>query len=224
MKLLIVEDDSSIRNVLRMSLEAENFVVDEAEDGEIGSFLARTNKYDIVILDNVLPKKQGKQVCREIREAGKHLPVLMLSVKSEVLEKVDLLNSGVDDYMTKPFSFEELLARIKTLTRRPPKLIEKIIKIKNVEINCDKQSVTKNDKTLYLTRKEYLLLELLMKNRDMIVSRGHIMEYVWDINADPFSNTIEAHILNLRRKLGDKAKNFIKSVPGRGYKIETKLC
>lgn len=223
MKLLIIEDDSAIRNVLRMSLQAESFVVDDVEDGEQGSYLARVNQYDLVILDNILPKKQGKQVCREIRDAGKQMPVLMLSAKSEVLEKIDLLNSGVDDYMTKPFSFEELLARINTLLRRPLQIKEKILKVSNISLNRDKGEVHHRDKEIYLTRKEFSLLELLMNNKDQVVSRGLIMEYVWDIDGDPFSNTIEAHILNLRRKLSDRKRRLIQNVPGRGYKIST-IC
>ncbi|MFT5179573.1 MAG: two-component system OmpR family response regulator [Candidatus Paceibacteria bacterium] len=224
MKILIVEDDSSIRNVLRLSLEAEAFSIDEAEDGEQGSFMARTNDYDLILLDNVLPKKQGGHVCKDIREAGITVPILMLSVKSEVLEKVDLLNTGVDDYMTKPFSFTELLARIRTLMRRPKKLEEKVITIRGIEINRDRGTVSKNKKPIYLTRKEFSLLEYLMKNRDVILSRGQIMEHVWDINANPFSNTIEAHIMSLRKKLRDRNKTFIKSIPGRGYKVSQSIC
>lgn len=199
MKILLIEDNSSIRNILRMSLEAEGFIVDVSEDGEDGSFMARTNQYDMIILDNMLPKKRGKEVCKEIREAGKEMPVLILSAKSEVLEKVDLLNNGVDDYMTKPFSFEELLARIRSLIRRPHKLETEIITIENVAMNTNSGKVTKNNKELYLTRKEFSLLELLMKNRNQVVSRGNILEHVWNMDGDPFSNTIEAHILNLRK-------------------------
>jgi DNA-binding response OmpR family regulator len=223
MKILLVEDDSSIRNVLRMSLEAEMFAVDEAEDGEQGSYLARTNDYDIIILDNVLPKKQGGHVCKEIREAGLATPILMLSVKSEVLEKVELLNTGVDDYMTKPFSFEELLARVRTILRRPKKLEAKIITIKNIELDKDKQQIQKDGKEIYFTKKEFSLLEFLMQNQDKVVSRGQIMEHVWDINANPFSNTIEAHILSIRKKIGDRNKKIIQNVPGRGYRI-TATC
>ena len=223
MKLLIIEDDSSIRNVLRMSLEAECFAVDEAEDGDHGSYLARTNEYDLVILDNVLPKKLGRQVCQEIRDAGKTMPVLLLSMKSDILEKVKILDSGADDYMTKPFSFEELLARIRALTRRPQNIEESILKIRDVILNRDRHEVQKSGKELNLTRKEFSLLELLLLNKEKVVSRGQILEHVWDINADPFSNTIEAHILNLRNKLEDKNRDLIKNVPGRGYKI-TEIC
>jgi len=221
MKILLVEDDSSVRNILKMSLEAEGFTVDDAEDGELGSYRGRTNEYDIVILDNVLPKKQGKQVCEEIRAIGKHMPILMLSVKSEVLEKVELLKCGVDDYMTKPFSFEELLARIHTLLRRPKRVEETIIKIADIELNSERCSVTRNNQRIYLTKKEFSLLEILMKNKNQVVTRGQIMEHAWESDSNPFSNTVDAHILNLRKKLGDKTKQLIQNIPGRGYSMYT---
>jgi DNA-binding response OmpR family regulator len=223
MKLLIVEDDSSIRNVLRMSLEASCFAVDTAEDGDQGSYMARTNDYDLIILDNVLPKKLGKKVCQEIRESGKTTPVIILSMKSDILEKVSTLDSGADDYMTKPFSFEELLARIRALTRRPQNIVERIFKIKDIELNTDRHIVLKSGRELELTKKEFTLLEYLLQNKEKVVTRGQIMEHVWDINADPFSNTIESHIVNLRKKIGDTNKKLIKNIPGRGYKI-TESC
>lgn len=223
MKLLIIEDDSSIRNVLRMSLEASCFTVDTAEDGEQGSYMARTNEYNLIILDNMLPKKLGKKVCQEVREAGKTTPIILLSMKSEILEKVSVLDAGADDYMTKPFSFEELLARIRALTRRPRTLAEKILKIKDIELNTDRNIVTKSGTEIELTKKEFTLLEYLLQNKERVVTRGQIMEHVWDINADPFSNTIESHIVNLRKKIGDNHKKLIKNIPGRGYKI-TETC
>lgn len=219
MRILIIEDDISTRNVLRLGLEGKSFTVDLAEDGEQGSYLARTNSYNLIILDNVLPKKQGSQVCKEIRDSGIHVPILMLSVKSEILEKVDLLETGVDDYMTKPFSFEELLARIKTLLRRPQKIEESIIRLNGLELNKDTQILTKNGIEIYLTRKEYSLLEHLMSHRGSLITRGQILENVWNMDSNPFSNTIETHILNLRKKIGDKSKKMIQSVPGRGYKF-----
>lgn len=219
MKLLIIEDDSSIRNVLRMSLESSGFSVDTAEDGDQGSYLARTNDYDLIILDNVLPGKIGKIVCQEVRSSGKKTPIIMLSMKSDVLEKVSVLDSGADDYMTKPFSFEELLARIRALTRRPLIIKERIFKVADVELNSDRYYVSKSGKEIELTKKEFSLLEYLMQNKEKVVTRGQILEHVWDINADPFSNTIESHIVNLRRKIGDVSKRIIKNIPGRGYKI-----
>jgi DNA-binding response OmpR family regulator len=139
MKILIIEDNISIRNVLRLSLEAKGFTIDEAEDGEIGSYLARTNSYDAILLDNVLPKKMGGHVCKEIREAGIMTPIIVLSGKLEVLTKVELLNRGADDYVTKPFSFEELLARINSVLRRPEQIKSNKITVKNFLIDFKTQ-------------------------------------------------------------------------------------
>ncbi len=219
MKILIIEDDSSIRNVLRMGFESKSFAVDVAEDGELGSFMARTNEYDVIILDNVLPKKMGGHVCKEIRENNKNTPIIMLSAKSEVLTKIQILNDGADDYMTKPFSFEELGARINALLRRPAQIERRIIKIKNLVLDRDRQEIQKNGKDIYLTRKEYGILEYLMVNKELIISRGQLLEHVWDSSGDPFSNTIETHILNVRKKIGDKSKKIIESIPSRGYRF-----
>ncbi len=222
MKILIIEDDISIRNVLRLSLEAKGFAIDEAEDGEMGSYLARTNRYDLILLDNVLPKKLGGHVCKEIREAGVSTPIIALSGKIEVLNKVQMLNQGVDDYVTKPFSFEELCARIKSVLRRPPVLKRNILKTRDIEINFDAQTVTVKNKEIYLTRKEFALLQLLASHTNTVISRGEILEHVWDMSIDPFSNTIETHIMNLRKKLKDVRRSLISSVPGRGYKFNLK--
>lgn len=221
MKVLIVEDEKGISKFLKKSLETECFTIDLAEDGEKGAEVAIGNKYDIIILDNVLPKKMGNVVCREIRQAGIVTPIIMLSVKSETATKVDLLNAGADDYLTKPFSLEELLARIRALLRRPKYIAEEIIKIHDLEIDKKKHVIRRGGKEIYLTRKEFMLLEYLIKHQGIVLSRGMILEHVWDMNADPFSNTIESHILSLRRKINaNDKKNFIKTIPGIGYKAE----
>jgi DNA-binding response OmpR family regulator len=223
MRILIVEDEQAILNFLKKSLESECFAVDTTMDGEKGSFLARTNDYDLIILDNMLPKKEGVQVCKEIREAKKTVPIIMLSVKSEVSTKVDLLNAGADDYLTKPFSLEELLARMRALLRRPKPMESEILKIEDLVLEPKKQTAKRGNKEVYLTRKEFILLEYLMKNQGIVLSRGMIMEHVWDMNVDPFSNTIESHILSLRKKIDVGAKEkLIHTVPGRGYKMDTK--
>lgn len=219
MKILIIEDDISIRNVLRLSFESKGFIVDEASDGEIGSYLARTNSYDIILLDNVLPKKLGGHVCKEIRQSGKTTPILILSNKQDVIQKIQSLDFGADDYVTKPFSFEELLARMRAITRRPKHIQENIIFLKNIEINLSAQTIKRNNKNIYLTRKEFALLDFLIRNKNIVVSRGQILEHVWDMSVDPFSNTIETHIMNLRKKLQDTKRKFIVSMPGRGYKL-----
>lgn len=222
MRILIIEDNAEIRKLLKVGLEAESFVVDVAENGEKGSFIARTNDYDLILLDYILPKKHGDQVCKEIRKAGKKMPILLLSVEKEVSDKVTLLDNGADDYMTKPFSFEELVARIRTLLRRPQTIQEETFEIGNIKLNSRTQEVKRGKADVYLTRKEFSLLEFLLKHKGETVSRGMIMEHVWDLDGDPFSNTIETHIFNLRKKIEERKNGrLIFNVPGRGYKIAT---
>lgn len=221
MRILLVEDSKEIINFLKPSLEAEHFAVDVAEDGEKGSFLGRTNDYDLIILDIILPKKSGLEVCREIREKGKTAPIIVLSVKSETVTKVELLNAGADDYLIKPFSLEELLARIRALLRRPKQIKGDILEIDDLILDTKRCSVKRGKKEIHLTRKEFMLLEYLLRNMGIVLSRGMIMEHVWDMNVDPFSNTIESHILSLRRKMDFPGKKkLIHTVSGRGYKLD----
>jgi len=224
MRILIVEDNVDISSLIKVGLEAESFTVDTAEDGERGSYIARTNEYDLVVLDNNLPKKHGNEVCKEIRKAGKKMPILMLSVRSEVKDKVLLLKTGADDYMTKPFSFEELVTRIRALLRRPQNLEGETFKIENIKLNSRTQEVTCGSRNIYLTKKEYSLLEFLLRHKGEVVTRGTLMEHVWDLDSDPFSNTIETHVFNLRKKIeGKKQGRLIWNVPGRGYRIATTM-
>lgn len=221
MRILVVEDQFEISNFLKLSLEAECFSVDVASDGEQGSSLGRTNDYDAIILDNLMPKKSGLEVCQEIRKKGKTTPILVLSVKSDVSTKVQLLDAGADDYLSKPFSLEELLARVRALLRRPEQIKGDLLKVNDVVLDSKKQTVRVGDKEVYLTRKEFMLLEYLMRNQGTVLSRGMIMEHVWDMSADPFSNTIESHILSLRRKIDiGKREKLIQTVSGRGYKVD----
>lgn len=223
MKILVVEDEKGIRESIKSSLEGEYFSVDVAEDGEAGSILARSNDYDLIILDYILPKKLGLEICREIRSRKKTVPIIILSVMSEPHKKVTMLNCGADDYLTKPFSFEELLARIRALLRRPAEIKSEILKINNLILNTIQHVVTLNGQEVYLTRKEFELLEYLMRNQGKVLSRGVLMEHVWDMNADPFSNTIETHILNLRRKIDiDSENKLIHTLPGSGYRMVSK--
>ncbi len=220
MRMLIIEDDVEIADFLEESLSAEGFVVDRAADGERGSYMARTNEYDFIILDYIMPKKDGLAVCREIREVGKKTPIMMLSVRSEIPDRVNLLNLGVDDYVCKPFSFAEVLARIRAITRRPNILETNPLTFEDLVVDIQKQKVFRGQKEIYLTRKEFLLLEYFMRNLGNVLSRGLIMEHVWNIDTDPFSNTIEAHVLNLRKKIDAGKKKLIHTVPGRGYKMD----
>jgi DNA-binding response OmpR family regulator len=220
MRILVVEDEQKIREFLKESLEAELFAVDAVEDGEQGSRLGRTNDYDLIVLDNMLPRKDGLTVCREIREDGKTMPIIVVSVKNDTVNKVDLLNAGADDYLTKPFALPELMARVRALLRRPHALEEEVLTVGDVTLDVRSGTVTRGDRSITLTRKEFMLLHYLMQNEGSILSRGMMLEHVWDMSVDIFSNTIESHILSLRKKLGDTgSKRLIQTVAGRGYKI-----
>lgn len=220
MRILIIDDDELLCETLRVSLQSENYTVDIAYDGDAGSFMARTNDYDLIIVDGILPKRSGLKVCEEIRGAGKTVPILMLSIQNAIPNKVAVFDRGADDYLTKPFSYEELRARIKALLRRQKPMSIPIITVDDLTIDSNKQRVWKAGKEAHLTKKEFSLLEYLMKNAYNVVSRGMIMEHVWNAEADPFSNTIESHILNLRKKVDTGKTKLIHNVPGRGYKID----
>lgn len=221
MRILLIDDDAELRNTTASSLKSEGFVVDTAEDGSKGSYMARINQYDVILLDNYLPQKDGLSVCRELREQKINTPVIIISVGSDVNGKVTLLNSGADDYVTKPYSIEELVARIKAVARRPASMEDNLLTLDDLTLDRNKQKVTRGKKGIYLTRKEFALLECLMRHSGKVVSRGVILENVWGTDSDPFSNTIEAHVLNLRRKIDTAGvKKLIHSVPGRGYKID----
>jgi DNA-binding response OmpR family regulator len=220
MRILLVEDEQKIADFLEMSLAAEYFAVDVAYDGEVGMDMATRNEYDIMILDNMLPGKTGLEICRQVRLSGKTCPILILSVLDETSKKVDLLDAGADDYLIKPFSLQELLARVRALLRRPKQLKTTILNAGDLILDTKQHAVKRGKKEITLTRKEFALLEYLMKNENVALSRGMLMEHVWNMAMDPFSNTIESHILSLRKKIdvGDRRK-LIHTVPGVGYKF-----
>lgn len=223
MRILLIEDNNDVAHFLYNSLTEACYVVDVAGDGVRGAYLGVTNDYDLVILDYNLPKKKAPEVCKDIRDAGKTYPILILSVENSPLKKVELFNIGADDYMTKPFSLEELLARLRVLLRRPPTITTETLTIDDLSINLRSHIVERNKKEIYLTKKEFMLLEYMIKNKDTVLSRGKILEHVWDINADIFSNTIETHILTLRKKIElPGKKKLVHTVPGRGYKLTLK--
>ncbi|NLZ74481.1 response regulator transcription factor [Candidatus Falkowbacteria bacterium] len=220
MKILIIDDEISILEFLKQGLEAKMFQVETAEDGERGAFLGRTGNYDLIILDYVLPKMDGFEVLKEIRNEKRHIPVIMLTVKSELNMKEKMFALGVDDYLTKPFLFDELLMRINAILKRPAKIEGDLFKVDNLTLNTKTSIVKRGGKEIYLTRREFFLLEYLLRHRGLIVSRQEILEHVWDYNADPFSNSIESHIASLRRKLNkNKNRNLIHTFNGRGYKL-----
>lgn len=222
MRILVIEDDASIQQLLKKGLEEHGFIVDVTSDGIEGSYIARTNDFDLILLDNMLPGKNGYDVCREIRSSGKTTPIIIVSIQAEIIRKIDLLESGADDYITKPFSFKELMARVKAILRRPQSIGSSVLEIDNLCLDCDRHKLMLGNKKVYLTRKEFQLLEFLLKHKGRVVSRAMILEHVWNMDTDPFSNTIEAHIRNLRKKIhAGRKKSLIHAIPGRGYKIDT---
>jgi len=221
MNILVVEDTKELSDFLASSLKKEGFVVDVAYDGTSGSYKAAMNDYDLMILDIGLPGKDGREICREVRVLGKGVPIIMLSAEGEVETKVDLLNAGADDFVTKPFSYDELSARIGAVMRRPRRLENAVMTIGDLVIDTDSRTVRYEGEDIVLTLKEFSLLEYLARNRGRVLSRGEILEHVWDMNADPFTNTIETHIMNIRRKIGrNRGEDLIRTVPGMGYEVE----
>lgn len=220
MKILIIDDEPAIVQFLKDGLEANMYVVESAADGERGAFLGRTGTYDLIILDYMLPKLSGPEVLKEIRQENKHIPVLLLTVKSELRDKDELFCLGADDYLTKPFLFEELLLHVRALLKRPAKAEGGFYKVDNLTLNTQTKIIRRGSQEIYLTRREFALLEYLMINRNNIVSRNQILEHVWDYNFDPFSNSVETHIASLRRKLNSgHNRNLIHTFTGRGYKL-----
>jgi DNA-binding response OmpR family regulator len=217
MKLLIIEDDESILSLLKRGLKEEGFVIDTATNGEDGEYLAEMNNYEIIILDWMLPKKSGIEVLKELREKNILTPILMLTAKDRVEEKVDALNIGADDYLSKPFSFEELLARLNAIYRRSVLKGNNKIKIDNIEIDFDAKIVRKDGKIVDLTAKEYELLEFLFAHKGSVVSIDMLQEQLWNSEEFINSNVIQVIVYRLRNKL---SKNLIKSKRNLGYFIE----
>jgi DNA-binding response OmpR family regulator len=223
MRILIIEDNPEIANYLKSALHEECFEVDTTHDGYEGLQMARINEYDLILLDLFLPGMSGEEICRQIRFEKNPIPILVLTVETHIQQKTKLLNVGADDYLTKPFSFEELLARIKSLLRRPKKLKTDRMIVDDLIIDVGRNRVSRAGKEIKLTHKEYSLLEYLARHQGMVLTRGKILENVWDMNADVFSNSIEVHIFNLRYKLDrGYSRKLIHTVPNRGYMLEVR--
>ncbi len=220
MKILVVEDEQRVAQFIQKGLKEEGHAVDCAYDGEEGGFLAEVNEYDLIILDLMLPKKSGLGVCAEIRERGVSTPVLMLTARDAVQDKVRGLDAGADDYLTKPFVFEELLARVRALLRRGSESKTPILKIADLELDPMSRRVMRGGKPIRLTTKEYALLEYMLRNPNRVLSRTRIGEHVWDMNFDPESNVIDVYVSHLRNKV-DKGfdVSLIHTLRGQGYML-----
>jgi DNA-binding response OmpR family regulator len=223
MRILIIEDDNDLASIMKLNLEREFCSVDVANDGARGVFLARTNKYDLILADYILPQENGYEVVKQIRNEDKEVFIVMMTVRSELENKLEMFNLGVDDYITKPFLTEEMIARIKAVLRRPHQTLPQVRRVDDLLMDADKHLVKRGKDNIYLTRKEFALLEYFLRNKGRVLTRTAIMENVWDANADPFSNTIESHIVNLRRKINLPGKKpLIHSISGRGYKLDVR--
>ncbi|MCX5679007.1 MAG: response regulator transcription factor [Candidatus Omnitrophica bacterium] len=218
MRILVVEDEKKIADFIRRGLKEEGYAVDTAYDGEEGLFLAKTNDYDLILLDLMLPKLDGLTLCKKLKEAKVKSRVIMLTAKETVKDKVLGLDSGADDYLTKPFAFEELLARIRAILRKKETQAPTKLKIADLELDLLTHKVIRGSKEIELTAKEYSLLEYLMRNEGSIVTRTMISEHVWDIDFDTFTNVIDVYINYLRNKIDSGfKKKLIHTVRGRGY-------
>jgi DNA-binding response OmpR family regulator len=221
MRILIVEDEKKMASFLERGLKEERYAVDIAYDGEKGWEYAMTNDYDLLILDWMLPKMSGVELCHKFRQKGKLTPVLILTAKDLVEDKIKGLDQGADDYLTKPFSFEELLARIRALFRRPSNIADQtIFQCANLKLDLIKRQAWVGEQEISLSQKEFALLEFLMRHAGEVVSRTAMAEHVWDLHFDPMSNTIDVYINFLRKKIGETSfKSKIETIRGTGYRL-----
>lgn len=221
MRILVVEDDKKVARFLQKGLEEEHYAVDVCRDGNDALYHAQINEYDVIILDIMLPGRDGITVCRELRGKGTITPILMLTARDSVEDKVSGLSEGADDYLTKPFSFEELLARLRALMRRDQDYKTKTLKAGALEMDPIQRSVKLAGKPIDLTGKEYSLLEYLLRNKGRVVSPSKIIEHVWDMESVGDRNLLNVYINHLREKIDQYSeKKLIHTVRGYGYKID----
>ena len=221
-KILLVEDESKIANAVARGLKYEGFEVSIASDGEEALILGKDEEFDCIVLDRMLPLKEGVEVCKELRESNIKTPIIMLTAKSGVNDKIEGLDAGADDYLAKPFSLDELLARIRALLRRPNVILNEEIKVGDLVLNTTTFEAKRNCKTIILSKKEYDLLEYLMRNANKTISKEKIINHVWDFDSDILPNTVEVYMGYLRNKIDKpfKDKKMLQTVRGFGYKIE----
>ncbi len=218
MRILLVEDDRQHAAIIARGLRKHAFAVDVAADGDEGLFLAQTSAYDVIVLDVMLPKRTGIEVCRTLRRDGSDVPVLMLTARDAVEDRITGLETGADDYLTKPFAFEELVARIRALLRRARRYEASVIQVGDLTVDSGARAARRGERDILLTSKEFALLEFLARNAGRVVGRAEISEHVWDNSYDAFSNVIDVFIRRLRRKIDDdEAIKMLRTRRGAGY-------
>ncbi|MGH1456446.1 MAG: winged helix-turn-helix domain-containing protein [Alphaproteobacteria bacterium] len=223
MKILVIEDDQNVSAYIAKGLKEAGHVVDQSDNGKDGLFLAQSEKYDVLVIDRMLPEIDGLTVIQTLRGSGFVVPILILSALADINDRVKGLRSGGDDYLTKPFAFAELLARVEILGRRNMTTTDSkdtILKTADIELNLLKRNVRKGQETIDLQTREFNLLEFLLRHKGQVVTRTLLLEAVWDYHFDPQTNVIDVHISRLRKKIHDHDGTIIKTVRGAGYIIE----
>ncbi len=220
MRILVVEDERELANVLKRGLEEHRYAVDLAFDGDDGLALAEMEPYDLVVLDVMLPGRDGFEVCRRLRAQGRNMPVLMLTARDAVGDRVTGLDSGADDYLTKPFAFQELLARVRALLRRQSPSRDPLLRAGDLEINTVTHEVRRGGRPVDLTSKEYAILEYFTRHPNRVLTRSQIAEHVWDYDFVAMSNVVDVYIRYLRRKLDDDHEpRLLHTIRGTGYQL-----
>jgi DNA-binding response OmpR family regulator len=220
MRILVIEDEYEISSMIKRGLSEEGYAVDTANDSTEGEYLAETVPYDLIILDVILPKKNGFEICASLRLKQIKTRILMLTCRDSVNDRVKGLNSGADDYMVKPFDFSELSARIRALLRRELTNASPVIKIGNLSLNTITREVKQGERNIELTSKEFVILEYFVRNPGKIITRHMLEEHAWNLSLDSESNLIEAYIWRLRSKLNEEEDNLIETIRGAGYRLK----
>jgi heavy metal response regulator len=221
MRLLVIEDEKKVASFIKKGLEEEHYAVDIAEDGETGLYMAEVNEYDLIVLDLMIPKIDGLEVLKRIRANKNNVPILILTARDSVEDRVKGLDGGCDDYLTKPFAFVEFLARVRALLRREKVEKEPFLKIADLSLSLVTHKVTRSGKEIELTSKEYALLEYFMRNPDKVLTRAMISEHVWDYHFDSLTNVIDVYVNYLRKKVDkDYEPKLIHTIRGVGYMMK----
>ena len=219
MRILVVDDDRRLTSIVRRGLEEEGYAVDVANDGEEAQYLGEVNDYDLILLDIMMPRVDGLAVCRALREMGREMPILMLTAKDAVADRVAGLDTGADDYLVKPFAFDELLARVRALTRRNTTTRPPVLEAAGVALDTVTRRLMRDNQEIDLTSKEYAVLEYLMRNPGAVITRGMIEEHAWNNDFDSVSNLVDVYIRRLRAKIdAPDEPSLIETVRGAGYR------
>lgn len=220
MRILLVEDESDLRQIIKKRLIKDKYTVDDCQDGLEAEDYIDMTEYDGIILDGMLPGKDGLDILKEMRRKGNHTPVLMLTARDSTEDRVKGLDYGADDYLVKPFSFEELLARLRAVMRRKPVFVSEVLTVDDLQMNLHTKDVMRNGERIELSSKEYMLLEYLMQNKNIVLSREQIQERVWGYDFEGGSNVVDVYIRYLRKKIDhENEKKLIQTVRGVGYVI-----